>query len=115
MSRSCRIASFDEQFFGAIRRAYDLFFCSLIVGPEGRHIPIDVLKCKTDESSFFFLTKGRRYNSVYFVYPLLVNESGDSGDFKLNEKFKSDIKLEYPFTRISESVLEETLGKMKIS
>lgn len=55
------------------------------------YVLLDVLKCEMNGSNSFYITKGRRDTSVYFLNEVGVDVLAEIRTFALDESFASDI------------------------
>ena len=88
-------------------------FPYFIIESRRSNFGIDVLPCITEndnthQKEIFYITKGRRSNSVYFVKPTLKhNIRGLPDNFVLDEQFGTDVDLSYKFGDIALRLIKE--------
>lgn len=72
--------------------SYKFYIAILVVGVKrDKALWIDVLQFGVENSMKVYVTKGKRNNSVYFLKRLTEDY------FVLDDKFESDVDLEYDF------------------
>ena len=98
---------------------YDLYPAQLEIGPESKNLWVVVLECELpNRTNVFYLTKGRRDNSVYFIEPQFEPDGvRPPENFILDENFESDVDLKSNFKELVISLLKarnSTVGRLGI-
>lgn len=88
MCRSAYVRGYSKK--PVIKSSDYLFGVLMIRKPDGtvtNFMIMDVLKCVSANVGTYFITKGRKDNTVYFLQPLSV----DLPEFVLDENFNEDV------------------------
>ena len=77
----------------------------LEIAPRRLFSKADIVECRSDKADTFYMTKGRRSNSIYFVKRV----TNLLAQFVLDENFRCDIDLSTDFAALALSIIRNNI------